>query len=129
MGARDSLAVDSYDLTFGDLTDRLDPFDETTLELIGVQGGEHSAKGVVRWDSVGDFHKAPKPLLLRVAELFHVHPGVCAAYHGEDSDCDYVHEVVSLRLVDSRVLEIREESDQRDCLCVFYEVGEQRQSF
>jgi hypothetical protein len=59
-----SLSINSDDLASGQGTDRLDPFQKAVPELLGIQMGKDSAKGVVGRDTIGQFQESLQPTLL-----------------------------------------------------------------
>jgi hypothetical protein len=89
-GASKGLAVDGDDLPLGRLVQRLDPAQEALLELVGVEPLEEAAEGVMRGDAVGQVQEGLEPVVLGVAEVLDVVPGVGPGDDGADGDGDDV---------------------------------------
>jgi len=89
------------------LPECLYPLEKALLELVGVDAGEHPAKGVVRRDAIGQGEKGCQPGALRLAELFHVNPAVCAADDSTNRDNDDIEQGVVFGAVDPWVVDGR----------------------
>ena len=95
IGPSGRLAVNGHHLTRQQLGDGLGPGYEAILQLHWVQAGEHIAKGVVGWDTVGQFQEGLKPGQLALAEEFYVDPGIGAADGGTNGNGNDVHQLMA----------------------------------
>ena len=102
-GAPEGLAVDGDDLPLGRLVQRLDPAEEAPLELVGVEPREEAAEGVVRGDAVGQGQEGLQPVVLGLAEVLDVVPGVGPGDDGADGDGHDVEQFVEPGAVDAGV--------------------------
>jgi hypothetical protein len=102
------LAVDGDDLPLGLLMQGLDPTEEAPLELVGVEPLEEAAVGVVAGDAVGQIEEGLEPVLLGLAEVLDVVPGIGPGDHGTDGDGDDVEQFMEAGAVDARVGQVGE---------------------
>ena len=107
-GAPEGLAVDGDDLALGRFVQRLDPTKEAPLELGGVKPLEEAAVGVVTGDAVGQVQEGLEPVVLGLAEVLDVVPGVGPGDDGADGDGDDVEQFVEAGAVDAGVGQVGE---------------------
>ena len=86
----------------------LDPAEEAALELVGVEPLEEAAEGVVGGDAVGQVEERLEPVVLDLAEVLDVVPGVGPGDDGADGDGDDVEEFVESGAVDAGVGQLGE---------------------
>ena len=76
-------------LPYCSLHRRLHPGEKTGVELVGVEGGKHVAKRVVRGNTVAEVEKACKPLPFGLAELHDFNPRIGTTDHGAQSNREH----------------------------------------
>ena len=79
---------------------------------MGIQGLKEAVEGVVAGDAPGQFEKGFEPVLLGVAEVFHVVVALAAAQERADGDDQEVDEPVFPGAGDARVGQVLEVRDQ-----------------
>ena len=82
--AAHGFAIDRDDFPIQSLRIAGDPSVKTLFEVVGVNEGEHPAKGVMRWHTIPQIQECREPSLLHDTVIGHIGPGFCTGNDGAD---------------------------------------------
>jgi hypothetical protein len=92
--ATQRLAVQRDNLPIRQLDLRVDPFEQTSLELRRGNHAQDTPEGVVRRNAEGQFQKLLQPFRFGLTESFHIGGAFGAADHGAQTNNDDVNQLM-----------------------------------
>jgi len=81
-GAPERFAIDRHDLPGERLVQGRGPPHKALRQFVGLEPGQHPAKGIVRGNTMGEGQELLEPLRLGLPILFHVFPALRSAEDG-----------------------------------------------